>query len=329
MSIRYLRLSLLEGQGLGNQLWNIASAYYISKYLKFDLQITNFSKFLAKDFLTLPKCIELHEGKPEKILPVYRETLFKDNYFNAFVCDFDDRVLDFDCSTEISGLFQSERYFLGNIGRLGDLFKLSSEALKFAESFSEKTVLNIRGGEYKKHKNLILPDYYWTAAIDSLKRLDQVGEVCVVTDDKRYARLLFPDVQIVSGSVVNCYAALHGARNLVVSNSTFSYFPIMTRPKTPVVVAPAHWARFGNQKNLWVSPANYYSKWKWMDQKGRVLNQTELSDILNFTRDHYSKSEFSEYDQSTSPEIKFTKWAPLKLKNLIKFLLSAFFPRYF
>lgn len=320
---------MLDGQGLGNQLWNIASAYYISKYLKFDLQITNFSKFLAKDFLKLPQCVELHEGNPEKVLPVYQERLFKDNYFNAFVCDFDDRVLDFDCSTEISGLFQSERYFFGNNDRLGDLFELSSEASKYAESFSDKTVLNIRGGEYKKHKNLILPDYYWPAAVDSLKRIDLVEEVCVVTDDKRYARLLFPDAQIVSGSIVDCYAALYGARNLVVANSTFSYFPIMTRSKTPAVIAPVHWARFGNQKNLWVSPANYYSKWKWMDQKGRVLSQTELSEILDLTRDHYSKSKFSESVQSMTQKTRFSQWVPVKLKNLIKLLLSTFFPRYF
>jgi hypothetical protein len=327
--MKYLRVSLLEGQGLGNQLWNIAAAYHISKYLGFGLQITNFSRFLAKDFLILPQDVEVLEGDAVNRIPVYREVLYWDPHFSTYVCDFDDQVLNLEQSTEVVGLFQSERYLLHDGCSLSQIFKLSDDASDFAKTFLGKTVLNIRGGEYKKHKNLILPDHYWFMALKRLREIDGVKEICIVTDDQRYARLIFPDAEIVSGTIKNCYSAIYGAKNLIVSNSSFSYFPIMTRPELPIVIAPAHWSRFGNDRKIWVSPANYYNSWMWLDPNGQILDHIELTNTVSLTRDYYSSFNIRTQAVVARKEATLKLWGFGYFKSFLKSFLSIFFPRYF
>ena len=69
-----------EGQGLGNQLWLYASAKSISEKLGLNLQIQNFYKFKALDFLKLD--IDLSpksESSIKKEMIIFNEKLYYDS----------------------------------------------------------------------------------------------------------------------------------------------------------------------------------------------------------------------------------------------------------
>lgn len=90
--------------------------------------------------------------------------------------------------------------------------------------YKDICVLNIRGGEYRRHKNLILPRTYWVDAMINIRQKIGVDQFLIVTDDRSYAKALFPSIPVLEGGVAECYAALHGAHCHIVSNSSFHTF---------------------------------------------------------------------------------------------------------
>lgn len=321
-----IRINLQEGQGLGNQLWNIASAYSLSKYLGFDLQITSFQKFKARDFIRLPKGILTIDGAADDPLPVFQELMYNDRQLGYLASDFDAEITEITNSAEIRGLFQSESYLqLSNIS-LSKLFRLDEKLLSIENDLKDKTILNIRGGEYKRHQNLILPLDYWKNGVRELQKFSEVEDIVIVTDDVRYASLLFPGLRTISGNIGECYAALHYGRNIIVSNSSFSYFPIMTRTEVPDVIAPALWARHINKSNIWASPCNYYPSWNWMDNNGELLSAVDASNIVKYTvkyyRDNYKVLHIPA-DNTKKPK------NTVFLKKIVKSFLSLIWPRKF
>ena len=94
-----------------------------------------------------------------------------------------------------------------------------------------------------------------------------IKEFVIVTDDKDYSKTLFPKLRLIEPGIAQSYLALYQAKYLIVSNSSFSYFPIKTQTKKPFVIAPMHWARFNNIWKRWSSPANLYTDWNWQDSE--------------------------------------------------------------
>ena len=43
------------------------------------------------------------------------------------------------------------------------------------------------------------------------------------------------------------------ARKVIVSNSTFSYFPIKLQKDNPYVIAPVYWGRYNDKKNMGIT----------------------------------------------------------------------------
>ena len=86
--------------------------------------------------------------------------------------------------------------------------------------------MNIRGGEYKSHRNLILPKSYWIQAIRNMEKLKKNLTYKIVTDDDKYAASLLPNYPIIKGDIENDFINLYNANYVIVSNSSFSYFPL-------------------------------------------------------------------------------------------------------
>ena len=69
----------------------------------------------------------------------------------------------------------------------------------------------------------------------------------IVTDDKRYCNNLFPNYEVISVQLRNVFYLMK-ARKVIVSNSTFSYFPIKLQKDNPYVIAPVYWGRYNDKK---------------------------------------------------------------------------------
>lgn len=326
-----LSTELLHGQGLGNQLWAYAATRSVSEYLGFGFILKGFDRFKGSEFLSLSE----HEGiSPEEIAlacnssyPTYHERQYYDPELKLFSTYLDDQVLQLSSSYDLKGYFQSEGYFFGDTHKLRSYFTIHSNILKKNAISQDICVLNLRGGEYKRFRDLILPPSYWSAAQKNIMELYDVNKFVVVTDDYRYAKALFPGCEVISGNVGDCYAVLNNAKYVVASNSSFSYFPIKTNLNSPVVIAPQYWSRFSNSYGRWAAPANLYSDWLWQDADGKILDMSACEKCVQDTIKYYQ----SHYSISCSPsqlkqDFDWKKFIPKSLRRIAKLVLSYSFP---
>jgi hypothetical protein len=312
-----------SGQGLGNQLWQYAVTRSIADKLKlkFNFDMTNFK---GHDFL------DLDSGSLPVANPInhFYETLYFDEAFNLISSAFDPRVLQIKKNTALHGHFIDERYFFGNLSQIKKNIKLKCLAY---ETDNDVCVLNIRGGEYKKYRNFILPKSYWENGINYIKNIKNINKFIVVTDDYCYAKFLFPKFKIISGSIHECYSALYTAKYLILSNSTFSYFPVKSSKVKKFVIAPYKFARFNSSISRWGCASNLYSGWNYLNKDGnlesykaclKLRDETEL-----YYRDYLNLNIREDYFLKKNRRI--SEFIPSQLKKPAKIYLGKLFPWYF
>ena len=92
----------------------------------------------------------------------------------------------------MNGLFQSEKYFFNY--DINNFIKVRENNIKFSKNVC---LLNIRGGEYKRFKNLILPKIYWDNAVKNMKSINKNLTFKIITDDYKYADKLFQTMKFL------------------------------------------------------------------------------------------------------------------------------------
>lgn len=320
-----------DGQGLGNQLWVYVACRSIAEKLQLRHAILHPERFKGSSFLDIDFGWqdEWKNGNEAEMLvySVFHERVFYDKELDYFASDFDENVLNLEPFTKIHGIFQSENYLFGDLAIPKKYIAVKTEFLEKKYVDDACCVLNLRGGEYKRHKNLILPKSYWQNAMRHIRDLFGIDRFLVVTDDRRYANALFPGLPVLHGGVADCYVALYQARYLILSNSSFSYFPVKTGVDKECVIAPMYWARFGNAYSRWASPANLYHSWMWQDVNGVLQTYEDCLQQQIATRDFYR----NQYYLSTLPSAVYRsgirRYLPPWFKRSIKKGLSYLFPR--
>jgi hypothetical protein len=149
----------------------------------------------------------------------------------------------------------------------------------------------------------------------------------VVTDDPAYARAFLPEFPVLQGGVEECYAALMGAKSLIVSNSSFSYFPIKTRKDRPFVIAPEHWGRFGDSRKRWAMPSNVYEDWNYLSSDGRLLSSFECFESAALDADYYQREFNIRIPSTMKLGSNISSFLPISIKRPLKRALSYFFPK--
>lgn len=325
-----LHSSFEAGQGLGNQLWIYASIRSIASKLGAKFSFHGQEHFKGYDFLDISFSSDDIDSVVSSNLRLanFYERMYYDSSLKYLGSFYDERVLSISSDSMMHGLFQSEQYLYGGLSELLENIKLVPEYF-LSHSISAKTcILNIRGGEYKKHSKFILPKEYWRNAISFMRDHYDIDDFVVVTDDFRYARILFPDYDIISGSVSACFAALYHARYVVVSNSTFSYFPLRLGEKnTPKkILAPAYWGRHTSSNPRWSSVANFYTGWNWLTCDGQFLSNSAASLLVQQDVKYYLSTHNILSTQLSLPNPNLARYMPKSIKSILKKFLSFFFP---
>lgn len=315
---------LYPGQGLGNQLWVIAAARGIAIETNRAHVISELKHYKGAGIFDLESAAQsiLDAG----LVTPFRETHYYDHQLGYHASWYDLGVENLPLRVRLEGLFQSERYFFGRLKKLRDWLRPTEEVQRQAPQYSDVIVLNLRGGEYKRHKKLILPKSYWDTSLGLLKEYTGLQNVLVVTDDRDYAKALLPDLDVLHGGILECVAALHGAGALAVSNSSFSYFPIKTRPDTPLVIAPAFWSRYNNPHGRWASPANVYQDWTWLQPDGTLLSYEEAHAMANQTGAYYEQTYTTRTDPTLNLGLSSFAKVPAWLKLPVKKIARKFIP---
>lgn len=310
-----------EGQGLGNQLWLYFAAVSISKKLKTEVKIINYNQFVGKDF------IKLNQSKKNVTTydNIFHERFYYDHRIKHISHFYDERFYEINKNTLIEGYFQDERYFLNQKINFLKHVQITNPNFIKIKLDKKSCVLNIRGGEYKRHKDFILPKKYWLNSIEIMKKRG-IEKFIIVTDDKKYCDILFPKYEVVFGSIKECFLYLLTAKNIIVSNSTFSYFPIKMQKNNPNVIAPAYWGRYNDKQKIWASPSNFYFDWNWIDDSGKILDNNKLKKKINDLEKHYHSNYYLLTDINLFDHEGIRKYFPKKLRNLLKKILSFVFP---
>lgn len=318
-----------DGQGLGNQLWVYAAARSIAEQLRVPFTTIGAERFKGREFLDIVYDdleSSLFSITNDRVLCEFNEINFFDNELKHLSSDFDERVLSITRPTILNGLFQSEKYFFGEKERPKRYVKLKPQHQNTFSLERGVCVLNIRGGEYKRHRNLILPKRYWLDAMVNMMKLTRVDKFVIVTDDPAYAKALLPNIEILPTSIATSYITLYQAHSVIVSNSSFSYFPIKTSNIDKVVIAPRFWGRHNSPKKRWASPANLYCDWFYQDPGGLLVTAEEcLSECEQVITEYESQYCVRTTKNYAQPQ-PIRQFVPKSVRQTIKRTLGKIFP---
>ena len=329
-----IKIIFKNGQGLGNQLWLFAVAKSVSEKLEQDLFIEDFEKFKGKDFLILDyispqnKTNELYQSININDFKIFSERIYYDKQLKYFVSNFDEDILRISGDTILDGIFQSEKYFFNDLDKLKRYIKPIKSILEDNQISDDFCILNIRGGEYKRHKNFLLSKNYWENAILNFKNFFNIHKFKIVTDDFKYAKALFPNLEIIHGNISKCYCTIYNCKNIIVSNSSFSYFPCKTGVNKNII-APMYWARPVKNHGRWVSPGNIYKDWNWQDNEGLIHSYNDCLKIAEQTDDFYKKEFTVLINKKNIPSNGLFNFLPVFVKKFLKKILSYIFPKHF
>ncbi len=295
----------LRGQGLGNQLFCYVSARCIAEDLGYEfgtagqeqLAVNIHSKkgmyFMDMD---LGACISGNCGKNaenrienkkedfciyhEKEERLYLKTCAHDMLHGCYVAGADEDIYKIGDGTLLYGNLQSERYFAHHREEIKEWLKVKEEYDSHEYTRDNLCIINIRGGEYTDNRPLFLRRKYWLDAMKNMRAIRADMEFMTVTDDVEAARRILPEVEAYHFDLAGDYVTLKNARYLILSNSTFAFFPAFTSETVRAVIAPKYWARHNVSDGYWASEQNIYEGFQYQDRSGKLFSAQECRQEL-------------------------------------------------
>jgi len=273
---------IYNGQGLGNQLFCYVTTRTIALDKGFDWGIMNPHKFKCLDFMKLDFGNQVSggdgpEGGPPKSLPegitnYYVEKKSTHPIHNCDVREFDSDLLLIPDNTKIDGNLQSEDYFIHRKNEIKKWLSVKEEKECYDFSSKDICVINLRGGEYRCFGFLYLTKVYWDNAIKNMIKINPNFRFVVVTDDIYAAKEMFPNFEVYHFDIGRDYSIIKNAHYLILSNSSFAFFPTWTSDTVKFIIAPKYWARHNISDGFWSSGYNLYRDWMWMDREGNLFS---------------------------------------------------------
>lgn len=251
---------IYNGQGLGNQLANIITIRCLALDKGYEFRVAFPERFKGYFFnLYLPeiKGIEVPvEGEPPTKLP---EGI---KYYKEISSDYDDFILNIPDNHMIHGNLQGEKYFENHKDEIREWLKVES-----LEMPDDLCIINFRGGEYRFVPSFFLPKSYWDNAIKNMRKINPYMRFEVHTDDPETARQFFPEYPIISNMELN-WRSIRYAKYLIISNSSFAWFPTWLNTDVKRMIAPLHWGR--HNLGGWFLEQNKTKSFTYQDKEGNL-----------------------------------------------------------
>ncbi len=278
---------MLHGQGLGNQLFCYVTTRCIAlehgygfSILGGDTLANNIHSscglyFMDLDLGQTSSADDYTAVYAEKEDRLYIPDSRHDVIHGAYVTGTDIRLLNIEDNTLISGNMQSEDYFLKYKTQIHDWLKVKPEYDCHDYSRDNLCVLHLRCTDYMDSPELFLRKKYWLDGMKAMKRIRPDMEFMIITNDVKEAGKILPQVKAYNFNLAKDYSILKNARYLLLSNSSFTYFPTFTSDEKQYIIAPKYWARHNTSDGFWASEQNIYEGFNYMDRQGRVFTPAE------------------------------------------------------
>ena len=299
---------IYHGQGLGNQLavYVTVRSLAADKNTSFAIKGTEFlgdPRYNSKGlyFMDLDLGAEYNESE---IKYYYKEKevrrIFNHSHHDHVLgCDirlFDPQVMLIKDGTKIEGSLQAEDYFYHRKKEIKDWLKLKPE--HDCKDFTDDNicVLNIR--DYEGDHTLFLNRDYWVRAIYHMLNINPDMQFLIITESPDMAKRLLPELSdnVYHFDVGKDYAIIKNARWLILSNSSFAYFPALTNEEAKLIIAPKYWARHNVSNGYWATGGNLCRDFVYMDRVGNLQSydeckrEFELYKLQNFEYYEYYKN---------------------------------------
>ena len=318
-----------KGQGFGNQLFCYVSARSVA--LDNNLEFGT----VGQDFFGAPRWNEkgayfmdvdlginavkndFDKVYIEKSYRHYTDECLHDVVHGCDISLFDEDLSKVSDSTLILGNMQSEKYFIHRKEEIKEWLKVKPEYDSYEFCNDNLCVMNMRGGEYVGLKELFLEKEYWLNSMANMRKINPQMQFMVITDDVQAAKKVLPDVPAYHFDIAKDYVSIKNARYLILSNSSFAFFPAFTSDTVKYTIAPKYWARHNVSDGYWATGQNIYTGWNYQDKDGMLFSSSEC------------KTDFELYKKSNSIYLFSDKLATsntIKKKlRLLKFNLMKVF----
>lgn len=282
-----LGTELLKGQGLGNQLFCYVTTRCIALKNGYEFSIlgreqlgNNIHSQKGLYFMKLDLGVPSQKGDYSEQYWEKEDRLFLPNSkhdltHGAYITGVDEAILNIKDNVLIGGNLQAEDYFKEYKDEIKKWLKVEPEYDSYKYSRDNLCIINMRGGEYESSPELYLTGKYWANAIAHMKKMRQDMEFLIVTDDVRAANKMLPGIPAIHGSLHEDYVYIKNAGYLILSNSSFAFFPVFTSETVKMAIAPKYWARHNVSDGYWASEQNIYEEFHYMDRKGKLFTAKE------------------------------------------------------
>ncbi|MBI3631990.1 MAG: alpha-1,2-fucosyltransferase [Candidatus Vogelbacteria bacterium] len=288
---------LYSGQGLGNQLFCYVVTRVIAKEHGFDFGIMSPHKFKGGDFMTLDFGKPVGgrsgpEGGPPARLPdgikyyhAERKITHPDN--GADIRYYDERLTEILDNTKVDGYMQNEQYILHRKNEIREWLKIKSEYEYNDFSDDNICVINFRGTGYVNDIDTFLTKTYWQNAVGNMLKINPKFKFIVITEDIKNAKKFFPKYEVYHFSIGKDYAIIKNAKYLILSNSSFAWFPAWLNENLKLCIAPKYWARHNISDGYWSLGYSLTSGWMYQDRNGDLQDyQTCLRESKEYIKKH-------------------------------------------
>lgn len=234
---------LLKGQGLGNQLFCYVTTRALAYKKGFDFAILGRELLDCMSFMELDCGLALEKEDFQEVYHEREDRIYLGNSrhdleHGCYITGADKRLPALDQTTLLYGNMQDESYFGSYKKEIKTWLRVKPAYDCMEYSRENLCIINIRGGEYTSNPELFLRRRYWLDAMKLMRRQRADMQFMVVTDDVSAARRILPEVEAYHFDLAGDYTAIKNAHYLILSNSTFAFFPAFTSDTVKFIIAP-------------------------------------------------------------------------------------------
>lgn len=309
-SIYMIGTEFLKGQGLGNQLFCYVSARCIARDLGYEfgtagqeqLAVNIHSKkgmyFMDMELGAPIEDVSEYEIYKEEEKRLFVRNCVHDMTYGCYVAGADERIYDICDNTLLYGNLQAEKYFGHYKKEIGDWLKVKPEYDSYEYSRDNLCIMNVRGGEYTDNRSLFLRRKYWLDAMKNMRKIRTDMEFMIVTDDIAAAHKILPGIEAHHFELAKDYVSIKNAQYLILSNSTFAFFPAFTSETAKKIIAPKYWARHNVSDGYWASEQNIYEEFLYQDRKGELFTAQDCRrELMKYMEGNSSRHKQERYSE--------------------------------
>lgn len=245
--------------GVGNQMFQYAIGYVLSKNTGFDLYVdlSAYSDYKVRNFELNKFGFDIKVAQVCDFENLNKKHLFKKTLYKDKKKTFCPQVLKIKHSAYLKGFWQSEKYFIDNRDDILSLFNfrdksfIKNDTLLSDIKNSNSVSINLRLGDYitndaNKKIHFVCKKDYYTNAIEYMSKSINNPKFFVFSDDIEGSCAYLPEGhEYIYANTANWQEDMYfmsQAKHNIVANSSFSWWAAwLNNNSGKIVVAPSRW----------------------------------------------------------------------------------------